>query len=205
MKRWLPPAQLWSSSSSSSSSSPQVRALEKLSDVMQGHCVKDAQFKVIGIDSAQETVDAPDNAGHYCCQQADDDFFAIWCQSCQALLTKALIMKGSATAALGLFLVSSQSALADESIEAGVQEAPDLVANNTLSFLFIASFLGLSVLTIGVVYLSVQDFLEKRQLESESKAVAQGKKSKATPEVVEAGQSGPRGFGGKRAKEKGKD
>jgi len=51
----------------------------------------------------------------------------------------------------------------------------------------------------------VQDFLEKRQLESESKAVAQGKKSKATPEVVEAGQSGPRGFGGKRAKEKGKD
>jgi hypothetical protein len=61
-------------------------------------------------------------------------------------------MKGSATAALGLFLVSSQSALADESIEAGVQEAPDLVANNTLSFLFIASFLGLSVLTIGVSY-----------------------------------------------------
>lgn len=202
MKRWLPPAQLWSSSSSTS---PQVRALEKISDVVQGHSVKDAQFKVIGIDSAQETVDARDNAGHYFCQQADDDFFAIWCQSCQALLTKALIIKGSATAALGLFLVSSQSALADEIIEAGVQEAPDLVANNTLSFLFIASFLGLSVLTIGVVYLSVQDFLEKRQLESESKAVAQGKKSSATPEVVEAGQSGPRGFGGKRVKEKGKD
>jgi hypothetical protein len=65
---------------------------------------------------------------------------------------QALIIKGSATAALGLFLVSSQSALADEIIEAGVQEAPDLVANNTLSFLFIASFLGLSVLTIGVCY-----------------------------------------------------
>jgi hypothetical protein len=69
----------------------QVRALEKISDVVQGHCVKDAQFKVIGIDSAQETVDAPDNAGHYCCQQADDDFFAIWCQSCQALLTKVTV------------------------------------------------------------------------------------------------------------------
>lgn len=68
------------------------------------------------------------------------------------ILVQALIMKGSATAALGLFLVSSQSALADESIEAGVQEAPDLVANNTLSVLFIASFLGLSVLTIGVCY-----------------------------------------------------
>jgi hypothetical protein len=58
---------------------------------MQGHCVKDARFKVIGIDSAQETVDAPNNAGHYCCQQADDDFFAIWCQSCQALLTKVRV------------------------------------------------------------------------------------------------------------------
>ncbi len=69
----------------------QVRALEKISDVVQGHCVKDAQFKVIGIDSAQETVDARDNAGHYCCQQADDDFFAIWCQSCQALLTKVTV------------------------------------------------------------------------------------------------------------------
>ncbi len=61
------------------------------------------------------------------------------------------------------------------------------------------------MLHLQVVYLSVQDFLEKRQLESESKAVAQGKKSNATPEVVEAGQSGPRGFGGKRPKEKGKD
>ncbi len=69
----------------------QVRALEKISDVVQGHSVKDAQFKVIGIDSAQETVDARDNAGHYCCQQADDDFFAIWCQSCQALLTKVTV------------------------------------------------------------------------------------------------------------------
>jgi hypothetical protein len=58
---------------------------------------------------------------------------------------------------------------------------------------------------LQVVYLSVQDFLEKRQLESESKAVAQGKKSNVTPEVFKAGQSGPRGFGGKRAKEKGKD
>jgi hypothetical protein len=58
---------------------------------VQGHSVKDAQFKVIGIDSAQETVDARDNAGHYCCQQADDDFFAIWCQSCQALLTKVTV------------------------------------------------------------------------------------------------------------------
>jgi hypothetical protein len=69
----------------------QVRALEKISDVVQGHCVKVAQFKVIGIDSAQETVDAPDNAGHYCCQQADDDFYAIWCQSCQTLLPKVRV------------------------------------------------------------------------------------------------------------------
>ncbi len=71
--------------------SVQVRALEKISDVVQGHCEKDVQFKVIGIDSAQETVDAPDNARHYYCQQADDDIFAIWCQSCQPFLTKVRV------------------------------------------------------------------------------------------------------------------
>ncbi|KAK9168382.1 hypothetical protein Syun_000522 [Stephania yunnanensis] len=70
-------------------------------------------------------------------------------------------------------------------------------ASNVISILLLVAFVGLTILTIGVVYIGVSDFLEKREREkfekeeSEKKSKVKGKKG-----VVRA-KNGPRGFGQK--------
>ncbi|GMI94666.1 hypothetical protein HRI_003135900 [Hibiscus trionum] len=67
------------------------------------------------------------------------------------------------------------------------------VANVIQALLFVA-FLALTILTIGVIYIAVQDFLGKREREKfEKEEAAKNKKGK---KKVRA-RAGPRGFGQK--------
>ncbi|XP_047318523.1 uncharacterized protein LOC124921867 [Impatiens glandulifera] len=61
--------------------------------------------------------------------------------------------------------------------------------------LLIIAFISLSILTIGVIYIGVTDFLQKREkekFEKEESAKKKGKKSDKKPKVSRAG---PKGFG----------
>ncbi|XP_058748841.1 uncharacterized protein LOC131621821 [Vicia villosa] len=63
-----------------------------------------------------------------------------------------------------------------------------------VSVLFFIAFIGLSVITIGVIYLAVTDFLTKREKEKFEKEEAKSGKKKKKKKVVRAG---PKGFGQK--------
>ncbi|KAI4334551.1 hypothetical protein L6164_019230 [Bauhinia variegata] len=63
-----------------------------------------------------------------------------------------------------------------------------------ISALLFVAFVGLSILTIGVIYLGVTDFLQKREKEKFEKEEAAGKTKKK--KKVRA-RAGPRGFGQK--------
>ncbi|KAL8129919.1 hypothetical protein V2J09_019074 [Rumex salicifolius] len=65
-----------------------------------------------------------------------------------------------------------------------------------IQVLLIAAFLGLSVLTIGVIYLGVTDFLQKRERDKLEKEEASKKKRSRKKARVRA-RTGPRGFGQK--------
>ncbi|KAG9454618.1 hypothetical protein H6P81_007522 [Aristolochia fimbriata] len=72
----------------------------------------------------------------------------------------------------------------------------DSVSSSIISVLFFLAFVALSILTIGVIYIGVSDFLQKREREKiekeeEAKAKKGGKKKKARA------RTGPRGFGQK--------
>ncbi|XVF20012.1 hypothetical protein REPUB_Repub11eG0161300 [Reevesia pubescens] len=63
--------------------------------------------------------------------------------------------------------------------------------------LLFAAFVALTILTIGVIYVAVQDFLEKREREKfEKKETANKKNGKKKKKNVRA-RAGPRGFGQK--------
>lgn len=64
-----------------------------------------------------------------------------------------------------------------------------------VSALFFFAFIGLSAITVGVVYLAVTDFLQKREKEKFEKEEA-SKKGKKKKKVARA-RAGPRGFGQK--------
>lgn len=64
--------------------------------------------------------------------------------------------------------------------------------------LLFAAFLGLSVLTVGVIYIAVTDFLQKREKEKfEKEEAAKKKKSGRKGKIATRARGGPRGFGQK--------
>ncbi|EXC10704.1 hypothetical protein L484_025288 [Morus notabilis] len=70
-------------------------------------------------------------------------------------------------------------------------------ASLVISALLIVGFVGLSILTVGVIYLGVTDFLQKREREKfEKEEEAAGKKKSGKKKKVRA-RAGPRGFGQK--------
>ncbi|KAK6646084.1 hypothetical protein PHAVU_L007743 [Phaseolus vulgaris] len=70
-----------------------------------------------------------------------------------------------------------------------------------VSALFFLAFLGLSAITIGVIYLAVVDFLQKREKEKFEKEEASKKGKKKKKKVVGRARAGPRGFGQKFVEE----
>ncbi|MED6151443.1 hypothetical protein PIB30_082584 [Stylosanthes scabra] len=83
-----------------------------------------------------------------------------------------------------------------------VDAAKELVSTNddgvstVISALLFVAFIGLSLLTIGVIYLAVTDFLQKRETEKFEKEEAAKSGKKRKKKVVRA-RAGPRGFGQK--------
>ncbi|XAR58963.1 hypothetical protein NMG60_11014560 [Bertholletia excelsa] len=65
-----------------------------------------------------------------------------------------------------------------------------------ISVLLFVAFIGLSILTIGVIYIAVTDFLQKREREKFEKEEAP-KKKKGGRNVKSRARAGPRGFGQK--------
>ncbi|CAI8592306.1 unnamed protein product [Vicia faba] len=61
-----------------------------------------------------------------------------------------------------------------------------------VSVLFFVAFIGLSVITVGVIYLAVTDFLIKREKDKFEKEEAKSGKKKKKRKVIRAG---PRRFG----------
>ncbi|XP_027342716.1 uncharacterized protein LOC113855322 [Abrus precatorius] len=87
--------------------------------------------------------------------------------------------------------------------EDAVVDAADQLVSNTddgvstvVSALLFAAFIGLTAITIGVIYLAVTDFLQKREKEKFEKEEA-ANKSKKKKKKVGRGRAGPRGFGQK--------
>ncbi|KAL2898908.1 hypothetical protein RDABS01_023990 [Bienertia sinuspersici] len=68
--------------------------------------------------------------------------------------------------------------------------------SNVISILLFIAFVALSILTIGVIYISVTDFLQKREREKFEKEEA-AKKKKGGKKVRTRARAGPRGFGQK--------
>ncbi|XP_057451663.1 uncharacterized protein LOC130743430 [Lotus japonicus] len=96
------------------------------------------------------------------------------------------------------------------SLESAAVDAADLVTTTDdgvsvfISALFFVAFIGLSVITFGVVYLGVKDFLQKKETEKfEKEAAAKGGKKKKK-KVVRA-RAGPKGFGQKIDKDEDDD
>ncbi|KAL0369839.1 UNVERIFIED_CONTAM: hypothetical protein Sangu_0302000 [Sesamum angustifolium] len=69
---------------------------------------------------------------------------------------------------------------------------------NVVSALFFIAFICLSILTIGVIYIAVTDFLQKRERDKfEKEEAAKKKKSGKKGKVRARARAGPRGFGQK--------
>ncbi|XP_059430837.1 uncharacterized protein LOC132164356 [Corylus avellana] len=98
------------------------------------------------------------------------------------------------SAASGGEVVPSEAAPLENSQEI-LTTSDDGVSNIIQALLFIA-FIGLSVLTIGVIYIAVTDFLQKREREKFEKEEAANKKKNGKKKKVKA-RAGPRGFGQK--------
>ncbi|KAH6766133.1 transmembrane protein [Perilla frutescens var. hirtella] len=78
-----------------------------------------------------------------------------------------------------------------------VATSDDGVSTIISSLLFVA-FVGLSVLTIGVIYIAVTDFLQKREGEKlEKEEAAKKKRSGKRGKLRARSRGGPRGFGQK--------
>ncbi|KAK4254932.1 hypothetical protein QN277_008004 [Acacia crassicarpa] len=85
-----------------------------------------------------------------------------------------------------------------------VQTAQDIVSaadsddgvSSVISALLFAAFIGLSILTLGVIYLGVTDFLQKREKDKfEKEEVANSGKQKKKKKLKV--RAGPKGFGQK--------
>ncbi|KAG8387890.1 hypothetical protein BUALT_Bualt02G0068500 [Buddleja alternifolia] len=100
----------------------------------------------------------------------------------------------------GLFFLS-------ETTSSPIESSQEIVATTSgddgvatvISALLLIAFIGLSILTIGVVYIAVTDFLQKREREKFEKEEAAKKKKKSGKKgrVGARARGGPRGFGQK--------
>ncbi|XP_015873993.3 uncharacterized protein LOC107411001 [Ziziphus jujuba] len=77
-----------------------------------------------------------------------------------------------------------------------VSSSGDDGVNYFISILLFIAFIGLSILTVGIIYIAVTDFLQKREKEKFEKEAAAQKKSGGKKKKVRA-RAGPRGFGQK--------
>lgn len=103
--------------------------------------------------------------------------------------------RGLASAASEDAAVSAESAA--EQIVSTTSGGDDGVSNIISVLLFVA-FVGLSILTIGVIYIGVTDFLQKREKEKFEKQEAENnKKKKGGKKDRIRTRAGPRGFGQK--------
>nr|GMD17421.1 uncharacterized protein LOC109173579 [Ipomoea batatas] len=89
-----------------------------------------------------------------------------------------------------------------------VLNSPDIAStadggtSSVISTLLLIAFVGLSVLTAGVVYISVTDYLQKRESDKfEKEEAAKKKKSGKKGKIVSRARAGPRGFGQKIVEE----
>ncbi|KAG7035392.1 hypothetical protein SDJN02_02188, partial [Cucurbita argyrosperma subsp. argyrosperma] len=87
------------------------------------------------------------------------------------------------------------AALVEKSQE--IASTGDDGVSTIISVLLFVAFVGLSVLTIGVIYIAVTDFLQKREKEKFEKEEAANKKSGKKKKVKVKAKAGPRGFGQK--------
>ncbi|KAL3530784.1 hypothetical protein ACH5RR_010106 [Cinchona calisaya] len=70
--------------------------------------------------------------------------------------------------------------------------------SSIISVLLLVAFIGLSILTIGVIYIAVTDFLQKREREKfEKEEAATKKKGGKKGNIRIRARAGPRGFGQK--------
>lgn len=72
----------------------------------------------------------------------------------------------------------------------------ELIATIIQTLLF-SAFVVLTVLTIGVVYIAVTDFLQKREKDKFEKELTEKKKRGKKKKVRARARDGPRGFGQK--------
>ncbi|XP_073054788.1 uncharacterized protein [Primulina eburnea] len=95
----------------------------------------------------------------------------------------------------GIFSLSE--AIPDAIPEEIVPTSGDGVSTVVSGLLFVA-FVGLTVLTIGIIYIAVTDFLQKREREKfEKEEAAQKKKNGKRRKIGVRARAGPRGFGQK--------
>ncbi|XP_021894570.1 uncharacterized protein LOC110812180 [Carica papaya] len=84
-----------------------------------------------------------------------------------------------------------------ESSQEIVSTTGDDGVSAVISVLLFAAFVALSILTIGVIYIGVTDYLQKREREKLDKEEAEKKKKKSGKKGKVRARAGPRGFGQK--------
>ncbi|VFR02325.1 unnamed protein product [Cuscuta campestris] len=93
----------------------------------------------------------------------------------------------------------------------GIATASGDGASIVISALFLTAFIALSVLTAGVIYLAVTDFIQRRESEKLDREEASKRKKKKEKEsrrrgkVASRAKSGPLGFGQKIVEEDDED
>uniref|UniRef100_A0A1D1XWF3 Uncharacterized protein n=1 Tax=Anthurium amnicola TaxID=1678845 RepID=A0A1D1XWF3_9ARAE len=87
-------------------------------------------------------------------------------------------------------------AIVDKAQEVVPAAAGDGAAPTIVSALLLVAFVGLSILTVGVIYIAVTDFLQKRERDKFEKEEAT-KKEKRGKKAKAKARAGPRGFGQK--------
>lgn len=96
-------------------------------------------------------------------------------------------------------------------IPPGIATASGDGASIVISALFLTAFIALSVLTAGVIYLAVTDFIQRRESEKLDREEASKRKKKKEKEsrrrgkVASRAKSGPLGFGQKIVEEDDED
>ncbi|CAM8889362.1 unnamed protein product [Rhodiola kirilowii] len=93
------------------------------------------------------------------------------------------------------------SPAAAASLSDAIPEQTTITDNNAtstiISVLLFIAFIGLSILTIGVIYIAVTDFLQKREGEKFQKEEAERKKKSGGKKRQMKARAGPKGFGQK--------
>ncbi|KAK2973846.1 hypothetical protein RJ640_003254 [Escallonia rubra] len=109
----------------------------------------------------------------------------------RVLLKSTKIWRTAAAAEDALLLEANPAGNSEQ-----IVSAADGGVSTIISSLLFLAFLGLCVLTLGVIYIAVADFLQKREREKFEKDEAAKKKKGGKKGKVRA-RAGPRGFGQK--------